>query len=57
MSQFVIADLHFNDQNIIRYTNRPFKSVEEMNKTLVENWNSTVKSMDDIVFVLGDLFS
>jgi calcineurin-like phosphoesterase family protein len=54
---FVIADLHFNDQNIIRYANRPFKSVEEMNKTLVENWNNTVKSMDDIVFVLGDLFS
>lgn len=47
------ADLHFNHKNIIKYCNRPFNSVEEMNKTLIDNWNKRV-SRDDLVYVLGD---
>lgn len=47
------ADLHLGHFNIIRYTNRPFKSVEEMNKTLIRNWNNKVKEEDQVIF-LGD---
>lgn len=51
---FFIADLHLNHANIIRYCNRPFASVGEMNRALVLNWNSVVGG-NDIVFLVGDL--
>ena len=50
---YFTSDSHFNHRNIIQYCNRPFASVEEMNKTLIENWNSVV-SEEDTVYVLGD---
>lgn len=50
---FFIADLHFGDEGIIRYENRPFGSAEEMDRQLADNWNSVV-SGKDTVFVLGD---
>jgi calcineurin-like phosphoesterase family protein len=51
---FFIADLHFDHANIIKYTNRPFKTVEEMNETLLQRYNEVVKD-DSIVFFLGDM--
>ena len=51
---FVCADLHFSHKNIIKYENRPFEDIHDMNKQLVRNWNRVVKK-DDIVFVLGDV--
>ena len=53
--QFVIADPHFNDANIIRFCNRPFSSVEDMNTTLIDNWNAVVEPCDT-VWILGDFF-
>lgn len=50
---WVISDLHFNHANIIRYYNRPFGSVEQMNQALLEEWNHTV-DRDDTVLFLGD---
>lgn len=54
MSIFFIADLHFSDERILKYENRPFKNAEEMNEQIIQNWNSVVTS-DDKVFVLGDV--
>ena len=50
---FFTSDTHFNHANIIRFCNRPFKNVEEMNESIVANWNEVV-GMDDTVFHLGD---
>lgn len=51
---FYISDLHFGHFNIIRYDNRPFNSIEEMDKVLINNWNSVV-SRGDTVWILGDI--
>ena len=53
MSSFYIADLHFGHANIIRFDNRPFDSVEEMNEMLIKNWNKKVKQGDK-TYILGD---
>lgn len=50
---FLIGDPHFGHRNIIRYCNRPFETVEQMNETLIKNWNKAV-GKQDIVYVLGD---
>lgn len=51
---FYTSDLHLSHFNIIQYCNRPFDSIEQMNKILIENWNKTVKN-EDGVYVLGDI--
>lgn len=48
-----IGDTHFNHKNIIQYCNRPFPSVDEMNETLITNWNKVV-GKEDRVFMMGD---
>lgn len=53
MNKWFISDTHFSHNNIIRYTGRPFQSVDEMNEKLIENWNALVEPQD-IVFFLGD---
>ncbi len=54
MPTFFTADLHFNHSGVLRYCNRPWKTVKEMNEALVERWNATVRRESDIVWVLGD---
>ena len=39
---FFTSDTHFFHEGIIKFCNRPFESVEEMNETLIRNWNETV---------------
>lgn len=48
MSEFFIADTHFNHLNIIEYCARPFRSVLEMDKEMVERWNSVVGPKDTV---------
>ena len=52
---FYISDLHFGHENAIKFDNRPFSSVEEMNEILVQRWNKVVHP-EDTVYVLGDFF-
>jgi len=47
------ADTHFGHANIIKYCNRPFKTVQEMDLILIRRWNERVKSTDTVYF-LGD---
>ena len=51
---YFTSDHHFGHANIIRYCNRPFADVDEMNRALVDNWNDTVSASDE-VWVLGDV--
>lgn len=48
------SDWHYAHSNIVRYAERPFKDVDEMNEALIVNYNSLV-SDKDIVFFLGDI--
>lgn len=53
---FVISDTHFGHANILNYVpSRQFwaSSVDDMDKKLIEAWNSTVKP-DDTILHLGD---
>ena len=51
---FLTSDLHFNHDREFVWKVRGFNSVQEMNETIVKNWNSMVGPNDD-VYVLGDL--
>ena len=50
---YYISDLHFGHKNILRLNNRPFSSIEEMDRAYINNWNEVVSSNDD-VYILGD---
>ena len=54
MTIWYSADAHFYHTNILKYCNRPFKSVKHMNDEIVRRWNSVVEP-DDTVFYLGDV--
>ena len=51
---WVWSDLHLGHENIIRYTNRPFADVVEMNARLYANWDATVGEHETLIFV-GDV--
>lgn len=50
---FVTSDVHFGHNNIIKYCNRPFQNSDEMDITIINNWNKIVNP-DDEVYILGD---
>ena len=50
---YYISDTHLGAEYIISSDNRPFETVEEMDKTIMDNWNSVV-SRTDTVFIIGD---
>lgn len=52
---FFISDTHFWHENALGFEGRDFSSVEEMNETIINNWNSRVKG-NDTVYIMGDMF-
>jgi len=52
--RYFTADPHFGHTNILHYCDRPFTSINKMNKVIIENINEIVKP-DDILYVLGDV--
>ena len=53
MKYWFTSDYHLGHANIIKYCERPFANVEEMNKVIIRNHNSRVK-LEDTVFFIGD---
>jgi calcineurin-like phosphoesterase family protein len=53
MARFYIADPHFGHEGVIRMNSRPFQTVEEMDQTIIDNWNAAVVESDE-VYIIGD---
>lgn len=51
---YFTSDLHLGYPKVIRHRNRPFNTVQEMNETLIENYNSRI-THKDTVYLLGDM--
>jgi calcineurin-like phosphoesterase family protein len=49
----ITSDTWFGRPLIIQIANRKFNDVDEMNATLIKNWNKKVKK-NDVVFHLGN---
>ena len=51
---FFTSDTHFGHENVLRFDNRPFASVDEMDEELIRRWNEKV-GKGDLVYMLGDM--
>ena len=54
MANYFIADTHWGHKNCLSFDNRPFKTIEEHDEALINNWNNVV-GIDDDVYLLGDI--
>ena len=43
MNIWFTSDHHFNHANIIKYQNRKFDNIKQMNEVLIEIWNENIK--------------
>ena len=53
MNRFWTADWHLGHTNIIKYCNRPFKTIADNDQTILANCNDQAKEDDELYF-LGD---
>ena len=54
MAYYFIADTHFGHKEALAFDNRCFRTIEEHDEILAQNWNDAV-GLDDEVFILGDI--
>lgn len=50
---YYISDMHLGHENVLGFDGRPFATIEEMDETMIANWNMRVRE-DDHVYILGD---
>lgn len=56
MKYKITSDLHLNHSNMLKWYPKyrgSNKTVEDMNNTIINNWNDNVKS-EDVIYHLGD---
>ena len=53
MNVWFTSDCHLDHENILKYCDRPFVNVKEMNELIIKNFNDVVKDTD-VVYFLGD---
>lgn len=51
---YFTADWHLNHEKIIKYCDRPFSNIKEMNNTIIRNYKEVIDD-NDTVYFLGDL--
>ena len=52
---YFCSDIHYNHENVIKFGNRPFSTVSEMNESILAEFQNKLQP-DDILFTLGDDF-
>lgn len=50
---YYTSDLHLGHVNVLKYDNRPFATIEEMNQAIIDKWNEKVKE-EDHIYIIGD---
>lgn len=48
-----ISDLHIGHENVLRFDQRPFENMFQMENVIIDNWNKRVKKYDR-TYILGD---
>lgn len=52
---YYISDLHIGHKAALRFDERPFADIKEMENEIILRWNQKVTTEDD-VYILGDVF-
>jgi len=47
---FVSSDHHYGHYNVIKYCNRPFNYIQEMEYNLTKNWNDTLSTKSNLIY-------
>ena len=53
MANYYIADLHLGHANVIHLDNRPFGTIEGMEREIIYRWNNRI-TPQDTVYIVGD---
>lgn len=53
MTTWYISDNHWNHNNVLKFEDRPYETIEEMNQCMIKTWNKYIQP-EDTVHHLGD---